>query len=438
MGNMEEKAKNMAKNTAKNTAKKATKQAIKLAMKMVLKLILSHFAVVAIPIAVLLIAISISWSIRDSSSSASSSEDEYENMSSLGTSIGADFIAGWEDSVVLSYLNGNITYSSSDHLKAVITEDKKYFICYTDGAGDRNYGYGICHYYPSGGYINVEHYESVGINIKESKYNNVGSSKIEVEKVLSVFEKEVNEKRNYVRSEAKKAGVTLKQNQIDALTAVAYQYGNIGNFFEMYKKYGDTESLKENAEARGATYSHYFIEVKPGGNENSRNRGEANWKLFHEGRYIIQGGKELDLNSYNSNNENNSNTLEITDNAKRNKIINLAKSKIGCKYVYGKKGPNEFDCSGFVYWIYKQNGITVPGSSDGYSSYKGSKKEIDIKDAKPGDILHIFKSERSEAYGHVAIYLDENTTIEAMGEKWGVCKGKVKGRFKRAFNLIDK
>lgn len=69
-----------------------------------------------------------------------------------------------------------------------------------------------------------------------------------------------------------------------------------------------------------------------------------------------------------------------------NKVIKLAESKLGCKYVWGAKGPNTFDCSGLVYWCYKQVGINIPGSTGEYMPAY-SKYKIDLKDVQPGDVL---------------------------------------------------
>lgn len=94
-------------------------------------------------------------------------------------------------------------------------------------------------------------------------------------------------------------------------------------------------------------------------------------------------------------------------------IVETAKSKLGCPYVLGAKGPDSFDCSGFVYWVYKQKGITVPGSTDEYKSYINSGKEIDWSQAQPGDILIIFNTERGTTYGHAGIYLGNDEYIHA-------------------------
>ena len=35
-------------------------------------------------------------------------------------------------------------------------------------------------------------------------------------------------------------------------------------------------------------------------------------------------------------------------------LLGIAESKLGARYYWAKQGPDEFDCSGFVYWCYKQ------------------------------------------------------------------------------------
>ena len=47
-------------------------------------------------------------------------------------------------------------------------------------------------------------------------------------------------------------------------------------------------------------------------------------------------------------------------NAKSSAIVQAALTKVGCKYVWGSRGPDTFDCSGFVYWCLKQAGMASP------------------------------------------------------------------------------
>lgn len=94
-------------------------------------------------------------------------------------------------------------------------------------------------------------------------------------------------------------------------------------------------------------------------------------------------------------------------------IVEIAKNKLGCPYVWGAKGPDKFDCSGLVNWVYKQKGIEVPESTSGYKFYIGSKNEIDWSQAKPGDVLIILGEERTSGIGHAGIYLGNDQYIHA-------------------------
>lgn len=117
-------------------------------------------------------------------------------------------------------------------------------------------------------------------------------------------------------------------------------------------------------------------------------------------------------------------------------IVELAKSKIGSLYEMGSSGPTTFDCSGFVYWVYGQNGISVPRSTSSYSSYVGSNKEISWDDAKPGDILIVLASERGTTYGHAAIYLGNDQYIHSPkpGDSVKISNG-AKSNFKHVFRF---
>lgn len=130
------------------------------------------------------------------------------------------------------------------------------------------------------------------------------------------------------------------------------------------------------------------------------------------------------------------NTTASTGGAIGSKIVETAKTKLGCQYVLGAKGPNTFDCSGFVYWVYSQIGISVPGSTDGYKAYSGSAKEISWSEANPGDILIVFNTERGTEYGHAGIYLGNDQYIHApsTGDVVKV-SSNAKSKFKHVFRF---
>ena len=94
------------------------------------------------------------------------------------------------------------------------------------------------------------------------------------------------------------------------------------------------------------------------------------------------------------------------------KLIAIAESKLGSPYVGGAKGPDRFDCSGFVYWCMKQAGF-----SGGYMTSRTWRtctrypRINSMSQIQRGDIL-VFKGS-SMATGHVGIYLGGGKMIDA-------------------------
>ena len=130
-----------------------------------------------------------------------------------------------------------------------------------------------------------------------------------------------------------------------------------------------------------------------------------------------------------------------------NDFIILAQKHIGEKYVLGcasppLKNPNykgPWDCSEFVTWcVYQVSGISV-GSIDN-NAYTGywvddiPKKclKISIEEAMftPGAILLRAPIEKgaNKRMGHIVFSDGNGNTIEAMGTKEGVRRGKISGR----------
>lgn len=97
-------------------------------------------------------------------------------------------------------------------------------------------------------------------------------------------------------------------------------------------------------------------------------------------------------------------------------VLDYAYSKIGCPYVWGAKGPDSFDCSGFVAWCYRQIGVSLPSYTE--SLYACAKARFAPSEARPGDVLY--------KPGHVGISTGGISCVEAMGTRWGVvesCRG---------------
>ena len=87
-------------------------------------------------------------------------------------------------------------------------------------------------------------------------------------------------------------------------------------------------------------------------------------------------------------------------------LISVASSKIGSPYVWGSKGPNSFDCSGFVYWCLNQAGVSQSYmTSSGWRNAGRYTKITNFSDIQAGDVVVV--------RGHVGIAAGGGTVIDA-------------------------
>jgi cell wall-associated NlpC family hydrolase len=87
-------------------------------------------------------------------------------------------------------------------------------------------------------------------------------------------------------------------------------------------------------------------------------------------------------------------------------IIRYAVTLLGKPYRNAAKGPDAFDCSGFVYYVYGQLGMKMPVSTDGLEKIG---YEIGGDDIAPGDLV-IFRIKRDL---HVGIMINRLQFIHA-------------------------
>ena len=97
----------------------------------------------------------------------------------------------------------------------------------------------------------------------------------------------------------------------------------------------------------------------------------------------------------------------IASSNKASQIVSIATQQLGKSYVWGATGPNSFDCSGLVQYVYKQIGISLPRTTY-QQEYQG--KAVSLNELRPGDLL--FLGNYGSAY-HVAIYIGNGNFIQA-------------------------
>lgn len=86
-------------------------------------------------------------------------------------------------------------------------------------------------------------------------------------------------------------------------------------------------------------------------------------------------------------------------------VVDFARSRLGCRYVWAGSGPNVFDCSGFTMWCYRQIGISLPHSS---AAQINCGQRVSRADIQPGDLVFF-----GSPIHHVGMYVGGGMMIHA-------------------------
>lgn len=95
-------------------------------------------------------------------------------------------------------------------------------------------------------------------------------------------------------------------------------------------------------------------------------------------------------------------------------IIATAKRYIGTPYVWGGTTPSGFDCSGFVQYVFRQHGITLPRTS---KQQYGIGSAVSRANLQPGDL--VFFATGYGSVNHLGIYIGNGQFIHS-GSSSGV------------------
>lgn len=323
---------------------------------------------------------------------------QFKNVDGVeGTSLLSEFLKAWENGPMRDYMLGKVSYRSSKSIYTCVTEDKQNYIMYDDigsGNNNRNFGYGVCFYVgKKQQFINQSYFKDEGINIEDSKYQNYGVSQLPVELVDNIKEKIIEEKREEVRKTASAKNIKLTDYQVDALAALRYQGWQIGDFLDAYKKYGLDSRIRNTTTGMGTSSDRY----------------KANWKLFSEGIYTDQHGKEIVLASgggilgsaykVHKYMEENGYYYSLDTNLLKSTFEESKRTKAVC-------------CASYVSWVLRECGAIqeTNHSATGLADLLQNKyhwQRIDgINNFKAGDVLYY-------PYGHIEIYAGDGQVYNA-------------------------
>ncbi len=99
-------------------------------------------------------------------------------------------------------------------------------------------------------------------------------------------------------------------------------------------------------------------------------------------------------------------------------IVKNAKRHLGEPYVWGGTIPGGFDCSGYMQYIYKKEGIAIPRTA--YAQSKVG-KEVSRSNLRKGDLL-FFLTDKSRGIPvtHVGMYIGNGKFIHAASKRQGI------------------
>ena len=91
-------------------------------------------------------------------------------------------------------------------------------------------------------------------------------------------------------------------------------------------------------------------------------------------------------------------------------VVDFAKTKLGSEYVWGANGPDKFDCSGYVKFVFENTiGVELPRTS--FLQSKVDSK-LDYEDLEIGDLV-FFDTAKQGRVNHVGIYIGDGKFIHA-------------------------
>ena len=102
----------------------------------------------------------------------------------------------------------------------------------------------------------------------------------------------------------------------------------------------------------------------------------------------------------------------LIDRDQAEAIIATGKKYMGVPYVFGGTTPSGFDCSGFIQYVFKQNGIMIPRLAD--EQYKLG-KSVKTSELIPGDL--VFFSTYEPGASHCGIYIGDGQFMHASSSR---------------------
>lgn len=243
---------------------------------------------------------------------------------------------------------------------------------------------------------NVENFiDSVDGNIISVK-NEIDSRQVGVQEVIFVVEKNGITREFPIEVEVKD---TLAPEITLVSDTITLKQGNTPDLFKNIQSVVDSVDGNINYSSESAENSNNYYRIESNVNKNVPG-------IYAVNVYAVDK---------NGNSSSKSFDVVIEKNTIQDQVVNLAYSLLGKPYVLGTNGPDAFDCSGLVQYVYAQVGISVSRSSS-TQYYDGV--SVQYSEILPGDIINWGYSNSFST--HSGIYVGNGKMIHAANPSQGV------------------
>lgn len=99
-----------------------------------------------------------------------------------------------------------------------------------------------------------------------------------------------------------------------------------------------------------------------------------------------------------------------TDASNSGGIVDLALKQQGVPYLWAGSTPDGFDCSGFIYYVFKNNGYNVGRTS--VAAYRAQAKSVATNLLRAGDLV-FFQNTYKQGLSHAGVYIGNEQFIHA-------------------------
>lgn len=296
--------------------------------------------------------------------------------------------------------NSNVLDIVDQNASIEVTEDYDQSAWVSVVTDDNKYGY------VSADYVTLNTYYPTATKISDVVSNEQATTTENTTEEVSNTDDVVEMTPTYVEPEETYDYETQAKSTEDSSYEPEVETENVEEVYQEETSYEDEESYEEEVPEEEEPYEE---EV----NEEPSYEEETNEEPTYEEEQEEVTEERSDEEDTDTAEEPSYEEPTVSDSSTGASIAATASNYVGCSYVWGATGPDSFDCSGLVSYVFSSYGISVPRTAaDQY--YGGTQIDVSTAVSTPGALIFY------HGLGHVAISLGDGSVVHASNSNTGV------------------